>query len=318
MSKTGTAMTWPRRAWIGAAGLAGVTGLAAYVYRTAPSFWKQYARDLRRPILPPSVIPRPEQWPDQGLHAAWLGHSTVLLKIDGYTILTDPVFSDRAGFRLGPVTLGIKRLTAPAIGPETLPQVDLILLSHAHLDHMDLPSLRALENKRTEVVTAAHTSDLLNCDRYARVQEAPWGATVQAGPVTLQAFQTNHWGARVRTDSYRGYNGYVIEAGRHRILFAGDTALTGNFRKLRSSKRFDLALMPIGAYNPWIRFHCTPEQAWQMANDAGADYVLPIHHQTFPLGREPFLEPIERLSESAVKEPERIAWRMVGQEFGLT
>jgi len=267
--------------------------------------------------MPPSVLPHPEEWPEQGLHAAWLGHSTVLLKIDGFTILTDPVFSDRAGLRLGPVTLGLKRLVAPPLAPETLPPIDLVLLSHAHLDHMDLPSLRALENKRTAVVTAARTSDLLRCDRYRQVQEAGWGETRRVGPATVRAFQTNHWGARMRSDSYRGYNGYVIETGRHRVLFAGDTALTGAFRKLHSSRRFDLALMPIGSYNPWIRFHCTPEQAWQMANDAGADYILPIHHQTFPLGREPVLEPIERLSESAAKEPERIALRTVGQEFGL-
>ena len=96
----------------------------------------------------PPAVPVPERWAAPGVHAAWLGHSTVLLKIDGFTILTDPVFSERAGLRVGPLTLGVKRLVAPPIGPAELPPIDLILLSHAHMDHLDLPSLRALENPR--------------------------------------------------------------------------------------------------------------------------------------------------------------------------
>jgi L-ascorbate metabolism protein UlaG (beta-lactamase superfamily) len=131
----------------------------------------------------------------------------------------------------------------------------------------------------------------------------------------VRGVEVNHWGARMRTDRYRGYNGYLIEAGRRRVLFAGDTAATTAFRKLRTSRPIDLAIMPIGAYNPWVHYHCTPEQAWHMANDAGADFVLPIHHQTFSLGREPLLEPIERLYRSAGREPERIALRRIGQEF---
>ena len=94
----------------------------------------------------------------------------------------------------------------------------------------------------------------------------------------MKAFEVNHWGARVRTDTYRGFNGYVIEIGRRRILFGGDTALTDNFKSVRTSKPVDLAIMPIGAYDPWIRFHCNPEQAMSMANDAGAERILPVHH----------------------------------------
>src|SRR5437879_7682268 len=96
--------------------------------------------------------PTPRDWPDRGLHAAWLGHSTVLLKIDGTTILTDPVFSDRVGLSLGPVTIGLKRLVAPAAPLTRIPKVDLVLLSHAHMDHFDIPTLRLLENSRTSVV----------------------------------------------------------------------------------------------------------------------------------------------------------------------
>jgi L-ascorbate metabolism protein UlaG (beta-lactamase superfamily) len=239
----------------------------------------------------------------------------VLLKVDGFTILTDPVLYDRVGISIGPLTLGLKRLVAPALKPRSLPHIDLVLLSHAHMDHFDLPSLRALENRKTAVVTATSTSDLLRIDRYAGVRELQWGTRAQAGPLSIRAFPVNHWGARMRTDTYRGYNGYVIEAGHYRILFAGDTAVTGAFRQVKSSKPFDLAIMPIGAYNPWIRYHCTPEQAWEMGNHAGADRFIPVHHQTFQLSREPFLEPIERFQEAAANSQDRIIVRRIGDEF---
>ena len=93
--------------------------------------------------------------------------------------------------------------------------------------------------------------------------------------------------------------------------------MTSGFRALRGA-RIDLAIMPIGAYNPWIRFHCTPEQAWRMGNDAGAEFFLPVHHQTFPLGREPILEPIERFCETAGGQAQRIGVKRIGQEFRLS
>jgi L-ascorbate metabolism protein UlaG (beta-lactamase superfamily) len=310
---------WSRRLWLGGAGVgvAGLAGAGTLIYRISPSFWQQYARERSRLIEPPPVRPNPKSWPDSGLHAAWLGHATVLLKIDGFTILTDPVFSDKAGLSFGPLTLGLKRLVAPALELDELPPVDLILLSHAHMDHFDIPSLRRLENKKTPVLTARSTSDLLRVDRYRGVRELGWGEQAQIGPASIRAIEVNHWGARVRTDTYRGYNGYVIEAGRHRVLFAGDTATTDAFRELRTARGIDLAIMPIGAYNPWIRYHCTPEQAWRMGNDARAEFFLPIHHQTFQLSREPRLEPIERFHAAAGNHSRRIALDRIGEEFRL-
>src|SRR5437773_5211864 len=306
-----------RRILIGGAGLTGLAGIGTFVYRSAPMFWKQYSREMRRPIARAALQPDPRAWPDTGLHAAWLGHSTVLLKVDGTTILTDPVFSDRAGLSLGPVTVGLKRLVAPAVPLSRLPQVDLIVLSHAHMDHFDIPTLRRLEGRRTSVVTAYRTSDLLRPRRYREVREMRWGDRARVGAVELRAIEVNHWGARVRTDVYRGYNGYLIEVGRYRILFAGDTAITQAFRAVRTSKPVDLAIMPIGAYNPWIHYHCTPEQAWQMGNDAGAERFIPVHHQTFQLSREPLLEPIERFHNAAGNQAERIAISRMGQEITL-
>jgi L-ascorbate metabolism protein UlaG (beta-lactamase superfamily) len=101
------------------------------------------------------------------------------------------------------------------------------------------------------------------------------------------------------------------------VLFGGDTAFTHSFRTLRTSRPFDLAMMPVGAYNPWIRAHCTPEQAWQMAEDAGFEHFLPIHHQTFRLGRESYTEPIERTYAAAGRRPYRVAVGAIGQDYHL-
>src|SRR5437588_4978004 len=117
-----------RRILLGGAGVTGLAGLGTFAYRSAPTFWKQFAREMGRPIGSAALHPDPRTWPDTGLHAAWLGHSTVLLKVDGTTILTDPVFSDRVGLSFGPVTVGLKRLVAPAAPLNRLPAVDLILL----------------------------------------------------------------------------------------------------------------------------------------------------------------------------------------------
>lgn len=252
-----------------------------------------------------------------GLHAAWLGHSTVLVRIDGFTILTDPVFSSRVGISVGPLTVGIKRLVDVALKPKDLPPIDLVLLSHAHMDHFDFPSLRDLEHPRTQVVTAVHTSDLLRIRRYAGVQELRWNQSMSVGPAKVTAFEVDHWGARMRGDTYRGYNGYLVEIGRRRIVFGGDTAYTESFKRLRSSQPLDLAIMPIGAYDPWIRVHCNPEQAVQMADYAGAEFVLPVHHQTFQLSREARLEPIERALAAVGSATERICVHAIGQEFHL-
>ncbi len=289
--------------------------LATFALRAAPWLWRQYARDFGRAVPPAPEKPSPKSWPDRGLYASWLGHSTVLLKIDGLTILTDPALGPRAGLRLGWFTLGVKRLVAPALELAELPPIDVILLSHAHMDHFDIFTLRKLENRRTTVVTAHRTSDLLRAGRYGRVEELRWNENVTVNGAEIRAFEVNHWGARFGKDTWRGYNGYLIQAGRYRVLFAGDTAETGAFAKLRGSAAFSLGIVPIGAYNPWIRYHCTPEQAWRMGNQAGAEYLLPVHHATFPLSREPVGEPIERFLAAAGPHQHRVAVRQIGETW---
>jgi L-ascorbate metabolism protein UlaG (beta-lactamase superfamily) len=241
----------------------------------------------------------------------------VLLKIDGFTVLTDPVLGDRCGPLVGPVTFGLRRLIAPALTRAQLPRIDLILLSHAHFDHFDQATLRRLENAGTAVVTAKSTSDLLRVKRYQSVQEAGWGERVRVGPLSIQGVPVKHWGARLHSDVHRGYNAYLIETAGHRVVFGGDTAFTDSFQSLRAQKPVDLAILPVGAYDPWIRVHCNPEQAWRMGVDCGAEHFLPVHHQTFRLSREPDLEPVERFLAAAGPDSDRVIATRVGHEWSL-
>jgi L-ascorbate metabolism protein UlaG (beta-lactamase superfamily) len=251
---------------------------------------------------------------------AWLGHSTVLINFFGVTILTDPVLFPRVGIRLPGITIGPKRLTAPALHFRDLPHVDVILLSHAHFDHFDLRTLRCFDES-TRVITARATTDLLKRTHFSNITELSWGESkdlsAAAGEITVVAFAVKHWGARTQHDVHRGYNGYLIEREGRRIIFAGDTAMTESFAALRRHGTIDVAIMPISAYNPWIRSHSTPEQAVQMANAAGARFIVPVHHQTFRLSFEPCREPIERFVAALTETPERIALREIGETFVL-
>jgi L-ascorbate metabolism protein UlaG (beta-lactamase superfamily) len=275
--------------------------------------------DIGRPIQPAPHHPAPRTWPADRLTAAWLGHATVLLNFHGLTILTDPVFFARVGIRLGPVTVGPKRHVACALKPSELPPIDLVLLSHAHMDHLDLRSLGALPRGST-VVTSSHTADLLSRRRFRDVHELGWGETIdvlpEKGGLTIRAERMRHWGARLQRDHHRGYNAYVLERAGQRICFVGDTART-DASHLGARGKLDLMMVPIGAYHPWIRAHCTPEEAVEMADEAGAEYILPFHHETFKLSWEPLDEPIRRLRAALQHQPWRLATAEVGDTFQL-
>jgi L-ascorbate metabolism protein UlaG (beta-lactamase superfamily) len=290
------------------------------VRRWLGHLFREWTIESWRPIAPAFAKPKPEHWSDAQVTLAWLGHATVLINFFGIKILTDPVLFPRIGIRLLGITIGPKRLTASALGVHELPRIDLILLSHAHFDHLDLRTLRCFD-ENTKVITARATSDLLRPTRFREVAELDWGErkTLKsaAGEIEVSAFPVKHWGARQRRDTHRGYNGYVMERNGRRVLFAGDTAFTDSFAELRGRGPIDLAIMSIGAYNPWIHSHCTPEQAIQMANAAGARFIVPVHHQTFRLSFEPFREPIERFEAALSKTPERIALREIGGTFVL-
>lgn len=293
---------------------------SARVRRWVTHLWREWTIESWRPIAPAFAKPEPWKWSDARVTAAWIGHATVLINFFGIKILTDPVLFPRIGIRLPGFTIGPKRLTAPALQFHELPRIDLILLSHAHFDHLDLRTLRRFD-KNTTVVTAPNTADLLGWTRLRDITELRWGEqkslNTVAGTVIITAFEVKHWGARMQRDTHRGYNGYLIERNGRRILFAGDTALTDTFAELRKYGPIDLAIMSIAAYNPWIRNHCTPEEAIEMANAAGAQFIMPVHHQTFRLSFEPLREPIERFQTALSASLERIALREIGQTFVL-
>ncbi len=276
------------------------------------------ADTTRHPRSAP-VKPNPAQWSDNAVTICWIGHATVLINFYGIRILTDPTLGDRCGVSLGFGTAGPKRFIAPALRLNELPSIDLVLLSHAHMDHLDLPSLQSFVGK-TAIAAAKKTTDLLANTQVKPPVELGWGDNftlkTDRGELRVEAFEVNHWGKRWPTDKIaRGYNGYILRREGRAILFGGDTANTSLFGDLRSRGPFDAAIMPIGAYQPWIRSHCTPEQAVNMANATGAGYIVPVHHQTFRLSDEPMNEPVERIQAALQREPERLALKQIGESF---
>ncbi len=273
--------------------------------------------EAQRDIAAPPFKPRPGDWSENEITICWLGHATALINFFGVHILTDPAFSKRIGISWGLGVAGPKRHFAPALDISELPPIDVVLLSHAHMDHMDLPSLAGF-GASTVVATAKKTRDILAGSR-SPIAELSWGEQRSVrcpnGEIAIEAFEVKHWGQRWPSEIVRGYNGYVLRREGKTLLFGGDTAHTPLFRNLRSGGPFEAAIMPIGAYRPWIRNHCTPEEAVSMANEAGARYIVPVHHQTFRLSDEPFKEPIERLELALEDEPERLALRQVGEAF---
>jgi L-ascorbate metabolism protein UlaG (beta-lactamase superfamily) len=274
--------------------------------------------DAKRPILRAPEKPEPAKWSDNQITLCWIGHSTVLINFYGIHILTDPAFGKRVGISLGLGTAGPKRYIAPALARHELPPIDVLLLSHAHMDHMDLTSLRKFLHD-TFTATAKLTSDVVSSAGLRSPTELGWGESTtfrtRNGELSIEAVQVKHWGQRWPSELERGYNGYILRREGRSLLFAGDTAHTSLVARLRPKGPFEAAIMPIGAYRPWIWNHCDPEQAVEMARAAGASYMIPVHHQTFKLSDEPMHEPIERFEQALSGERERIGLKQVGETF---
>jgi L-ascorbate metabolism protein UlaG (beta-lactamase superfamily) len=258
--------------------------------------------------------PNPSEWPDDRLTVAWLGHATVLLNFHGTWMLTDPALEPRIGIGRGCAKLGPRRLVRPALRTSEIPRTDVVLLSHAHMDHTDLGTLRSLPRDMHTIVQRGNR-DLVR--RFRRVEELDWGEHTEVAGVRVESVEVRHWGARMVTDRHRGYGGYLLERAGRTILFAGDTAYTEKLAHLKDRGPVDLAILPIGAYDPWIDNHASPEEAWQMFLSTGAEYVLPIHHSTFRLSREPVDEPLRRLLDAAGSEHWRVVCSGVGDTWSL-
>jgi L-ascorbate metabolism protein UlaG (beta-lactamase superfamily) len=313
-----------RRRFLIALGLAASASatLVAQDSTTRRSRWEMIASD--EPILRPEHKPEPFLWDESTITAAWLGHSTVLVNFYGMRIITDPVFSDRIGLNVaGLFTLGPKRLVYPALSMSELPPIDLILLSHAHMDHLDIPSLEQLD-RSIPVVMAKNTYDVIQDLDFNNVRELDWTEFTFVGDLRIEAIEVKHFGWRYpwepdRSRGYhdgRSYNAYLLSRNGQHILFGGDTSYTDQFRSIGDRlDHVELAIMPIGAYDPWIRNHASPEQAVAMADHVRARCILPIHWRTFIQSEEPTMEPIERFNLSLAANPERAALQAIGQTW---
>jgi L-ascorbate metabolism protein UlaG (beta-lactamase superfamily) len=235
----------------------------------------------------------------------FIGHSSFLLQVDGKKILVDPVFATRL--------ILMRRQRRAGLVLKQLPAIDLVLVTHAHMDHMNLPSLRRIvrASKRLggsapEIVLPKGVEDLVSGMGFAKVHQMEWWQerTVQGLKITMTPCR--HWGARMFRDTHRGFGGYCIQGQGEKaatIYHSGDTAYFDGFKEVGRRLHPDIALLPIGAYYPdsYRAVHTSPEEAVRGFVETGARWMIPMHFGTFRLGREPMEEPVERLQLDALR-----------------
>lgn len=253
------------------------------------------------PVLPQKPAPRG----DAAAVVTFIGHSTFLIQTPHRNLLTDPVYSDRAG----PLNLlGPRRVRKPAVGFDDLPQIDVVLLSHNHYDHCDLATLRMLSRRWDPlVVTPLGNAPLVRSAGIRRVEELDWWQVSSFAPLPITATRAHHFCARTPFDRNRTlWGGFVFEAGGRRIYFAGDTAYAPFFTEIRERLGpIDLALMPIGAYEPrWFMHavHVNPAEAVRAHVELGARRSIAMHFGTFQLTLEAIDEPERALREALLAQ----------------
>ena len=232
----------------------------------------------------------------------FIGHASFFVQIGGLNVLIDPNFA-RWLFVL-------KRLRQPGIRIQDLPAIDLVLVTHAHFDHLHRRSLRTIvqqtHRKRSippTVIVPHHVFDLVSDLGFGEVIELDWWNSVRQAGVTVTHVPSRHWGARIIKDSHRGYGGYVLRAGKHSVYHAGDTAYFAGFREIGRRLAPEVALLPIGAYNPpqFRNVHANPADATRAFLDLNARWMVPMHYGTFRLSHEPIEEPLQLLEKEAVE-----------------
>jgi L-ascorbate metabolism protein UlaG (beta-lactamase superfamily) len=229
------------------------------------------------------------------LRYTFINHATVLIEHQGITFLTDPLFSERASpFQF----IGPKRVRKPAITPESLPKIDIILLSHNHYDHMDIPTLKWLAKRDNPlIITGLHNSIYLRKHNIHHTYELNWGKSYSHKGFEIYYEPAQHWSKRTLNDDFKALWGafMVITPNNHKIYFAGDTGYTKHFKQMyKKHGSTDLALLPIGAYEPrWFmkNFHMNPDDAVQAHCDLQSKHSLAIHFGTFQLTDEAIDEP---------------------------
>jgi L-ascorbate metabolism protein UlaG (beta-lactamase superfamily) len=261
---------------------------------------------------PPTGQLHPAAWPDRALTIADLGHATLLMNWYGIRVLSDPTLFNRVGLSIGSLlTIGPHRYSAPPLAPAQLQELDVILITHAHMDHLDLPSLRVLP-KNAVVIACSGCGELIRPLGFNDVRELRWGEHTEVKGLHVTAMGAKHWGVRwPPMGRAYGYNSYLLERGGTRMLLACDSAYTPLFEGLASDPP-EIAAFSIAAYDPWIHNHANPEQVWTMFQQSRAHYLVPIHWGTFRLSKEPMDEPMRRLLAAAGPDANRVVIRQIG------
>lgn len=231
--------------------------------------------------------------PEEGhVRITWIGHAGFFIQSGRHSVIIDPNW---ALFH-GP----IKRMREPGLPLRELPEVDLVLVTHAHFDHLHKPSLRILK-AREGIVVPRGSARLVRRLGFPTVHEVNVWDVIDFADMRVTHTPSHHWGARYIHDTHREYGGYVIRIANQTIFHCGDSAYFDGFHEIGKRHEIDVALMPIGAYDaPSGRdVHMNPEQALRAFTELGANVMIPMHYGTFPLGNEPCGEPLERLLAEA-------------------
>lgn len=245
----------------------------------------------------------------------WIGHSTFFIQIDGLNIVTDPVWANRMG-------LG-KRLTAPGISITDLPDIDIVLISHGHFDHLDFPSIKKLKGDPTFYVPIG-LGKIFNKRGYHNIFEANWYDSFKLNSLSLSFVPAQHWTKRTLTDTNTSHwGGWVIENEPHSIYFVGDTGYFRGFKEIAEKFNIETVLMPIGAYEPeWFMkvSHINPEDAVKAYIELNGTTFIPMHYGTYHLADDTGPEAIARLDAEWDKQqldPNQLKKLLIGETFWL-
>ncbi|MDR0577203.1 MAG: MBL fold metallo-hydrolase [Candidatus Accumulibacter sp.] len=249
----------------------------------------------------------------------WFGHSSCFVQLAGKRLLIDPVFSDHAA----PIPYVNRTFAGTDVyTADDMPEIDCLLITHDHWDHLDHASVRKLERKTRLVVTPLGVGTYVGHWGYARekIREADWFSTVQAqADLNIHVLPARHFSGRLLVRNRTQWAGFALETPRRRIFFSGDGGYGPHFAEIgRRLGGFDLAVLDCGQYDRrWAYIHMTPEEAARAAGDLRAKALLPAHIGRFCLARHPWDEPFERISAASEGKAFRLATPMIGQPVPL-
>jgi L-ascorbate metabolism protein UlaG (beta-lactamase superfamily) len=260
------------------------------------------------------------------LRAAWLGHASTLVVIDGLRLLMDPVFAER----VSPLPVGPRRFHAPPIALAALPPIDAVLISHDHYDHLDMEAVRHLATRGTRFFVPLGVGAHL--ERWgvpvSQIDELEWWQERTVRGVRIVCTPTRHYSGRGLDRSVTLWSSWSVAGPRHRFYYSGDTGYGAHFREIGERLGpFDLAFVKIGAYGPgasWIDIHMSPEHAVQANRDVRAKRMFPVHWSTFVLAHHAWDEPIRRAVAAArgagvdLVTPQLGEWVDADREFRST